>query len=258
MMKVIKQLHKGESTIELVNFEGEDLILRTAEIEDINNERMFIDELKKNNIKTLEYFDYKFLTPDQLLIEYVDGSPVLANSLIDENIFKWGELCSKVHAIKYEKVFKIKKLNKKQFCSWNDFIKERLEFVKQKIESNKFDLSRGEIDKVESLLFNYDIPEPKNTSLLHCDLNKYNILIKEKDLYIFDKGSQIFSGDYLFDLASVKIALDEEQFKEFIKGYGDDFTKTNKELFDFYYLLRTIMRWPHPKKFPTKEVIADI
>ncbi|MBL7021906.1 phosphotransferase [Patescibacteria group bacterium] len=258
MITVIKQLHKGDSTIELVELDGENLVLRTAEREDISNERMFIDELDRNNIKTLKYFEHKSLKSNQLLVEYVYRSPVLADNLTDDNIFKWGELCSRIHAIKYDKVFKVTALNKKKIYLWSDFIKERVEFAKQKIQKNKFKLSREEIDKVNNMLFDYDVPEPKDISLLHCDLNKYNILIKEKGLYIFDKGNQIFSGDYLFDLASVKIALTDKQFNKFIEGYGYDFTIVNSELFNFYYLLRTIMRWPHPKKFQIKDVVASI
>jgi len=258
MIKILKQLHNGESKIELVQLGQEKLILRTAKLEDVCNEKMFIEELQKNNIKTLKYFERDFLKEDQLLIEYINGSPLIEDSLTSENIYKWGVLCKKIHQIKYDKIFKLLADNQKDFCTWNQFITERFSFVKLKIDKNKFNLSPEEIKKVKEKLFDFKVLEPVDISLLHCDLNKYNILIKDGELLAFDKGSQIFCGDYLFDLASVKIALDGEQFKEFIRGYGEDFTILDKELFDFYYLLRTIMRWPHPKKFPIKEVIADI
>ena len=107
MIKILKQLHNGESKIELVQLGQEKLILRTAKLEDVCNEKMFIEELQKNNIKTLKYFERDFLKEDQLLIEYINGSPLIEDSLTSENIYKWGVLCKKIHQIKYDKIFKL-------------------------------------------------------------------------------------------------------------------------------------------------------
>jgi fructosamine-3-kinase len=257
-MKLIKQLHKGESTIELVKVGDKELILRTAELEDIFNEKEFIKELQRNDIITLELFSDKSLKDNQLLLEYINKSPVIADSLTDENIYKWGALVKRIHQIKYNKVFKISSLDEKEYCSWNNFIKERLDIAKLKIDKNKFDLSQSEIDVVKEKLFNFKITEPSDISLLHCDLNRYNVLLKNNELIIFDKGSQIFCGDYLFDLASVRIALTDSQFEAFIKGYGEEFVRSNSELFEFYYLLRTIMRFPNPRKDLIKDVIKNL
>jgi fructosamine-3-kinase len=257
-MKVIKQLHQGESKIELVDLNGEKLILRTAGLEDIYNEKLFIEELQKHKIKTLEIFRNESLKDNQLLLEYINGSPILADNLTDENIYNWGILIKKIHQIKFDKIFKIISSGKKEYCSWNDFIKERLSFAKLKIDRNRLDLTKDEISKVNEKLFKFKVSEPKNITLLHCDLNKYNILLKNNEPIIFDKGNQIFCGDYLFDLASVKIALTDRQLKEFIKGYGEDFTKTNLDLFEFYYLLRTIMRFPNPRKNLIGEVVKKL
>jgi len=254
-MKILKQLHQGESKIELVEIDDKKLILRTATLEDIYNERAFVAELKKHQIRTLQIFESEILLANQLLLEYIESSPLLADNLTDKNIYNWGVLIKKIHQIKFDKVFKITATGEKDYCGWGDFVKARLAMAKLKLDRNKLDLTEDQSNLMRAKLFNFNVPEPKNIALLHCDLNKYNILLDNKELILFDKGNQIFSGDYLFDLASVKIALTDKQFQEFIKGYGEDFTKTNSKLFEFYYLLRIIMRFPNPNRQIIKDVL---
>ena len=257
LMKILKTPHEGESKIEIVEYKGDKYILKTAKPKDIFNEKKFTEELSKNNIHTLKFVEDESLSENQLLIEYIEGSPTIAKDLTDENIYKWGKLVKKLHQITYDDVFEISSDGKKINRSWSDFVKERLSFADKKLTNNKFELTSSEIKRIRDKLFNFKIEEPSSISLLHCDLNKYNVLIKGAELFIFDKGSQVFSGDYLFDLASIKIALTKEQFKIFIDGYGEDFAKTNKDLFEFYYILRTIMRYPNPRPTYIREMVDN-
>lgn len=99
-MKIIKKLEGSySSAVELVDINDKEYILKTAEADDIQNEKEFYKVLNTHSLPTLASPYNLQLKPNQILLEYVKDSPTLGRNLSVELCREWGVLMKKVHSI---------------------------------------------------------------------------------------------------------------------------------------------------------------
>src|SRR3989339_1355054 len=107
-MKIIKELPGSYgSKVELVEIDDKQYVLKTWTVEESENEKLFLKTLKENGLPFLEVINNSELNPNQILLEYVEGSPKLLKGT--ENFIKFGQIIRRIHDISYNDSFKINK-----------------------------------------------------------------------------------------------------------------------------------------------------
>lgn len=255
MLTKIKTLDVNSSaTIEVVEKDGaQTLILKTCEPYDVVVEHAFIETLRQNNLPHLEYFVDTDLQSEQLLLEYVEGSPTLATSKTPEMFEKWGKLTRRIHDVHSDKAMRICEDSSLKVVAWHDYIQETYKTgVTRNDSSGAF--GSDTIEKIGRLVERLITLEVAPYSLIHGDLHSSNVLIRDGSLVIFDKGEPMLYGDPMYDLAIFMINFgfsddnsDHQLMNAFIKGYEEDFVKTRMELLELNTLLRAFKR--HGNKF---------
>lgn len=267
MFKKVKDLQGGyTSHVELVTYNEELYVLRTATIEEVRNERFFHQQLAKHNIPTLAVYDVDGLSKNQILLEYVPDSPTLEDYVnCDTDIQKsclliehWGNLMAHVHSIRFDQIMYIKE-EQDLFVSWGEFIDNEISYGLERQRIRQTGLSKEFLTKIINFLQPLKDLIPKDYSLVHCDPHENNILIRGNDLVLFDKGSDVVSSDPLFDIIVVAIefigafddfedlgnSCDSAYWQAFLKGYGPQIIDDTFR-FDLFFVLRCLTRHPNP------------
>lgn len=241
-------------------------------IEEINNEKFFLQELKSHDLNPIEFNDYH--APNQMLLEYLENSTTVGTTNNAEAYRLFGEQVAKMHKISYQSVFKIDSSNQQVPIQWKDFIAEELEYGLKRIEQKKINFTKTELSKISERITQLaNTPYSGIITLLHCDLHTNNALFVElptKKVYLFDKGSSIVSGHAYYDLAIILIefphifgldkqsANDSELLEAFIQRYGFNFWKNDNQLIKNYVLLRAIGRIGSPFNPYLEDLIKSI
>ena len=272
IMKIIKELPGSyASKVELVEIDGKQYVLKTWNAEESENEKLFLKTLAEHGLSSLKVVENPELTPNQILLEYIESSPKLPKT--PDNYIKFGQIIRKMHDIKYTECFKINEHGEREIIEWNDFLKNQLKLGIERQRKEKTDIDEELLTAIESFV-NKHLPIKKSEfSLLHADLHVGNLLIKNNDLVIYDKSSEIFSGDAIYDFATLLTHYpngtyiktdnpdnqkDKEVMNNFIKGYSFDFLTNDREIFDVYFIIKALLRYPSPWEPYSKEAIENI
>ena len=271
--KLIKRLDGHSSMVELIEVDGKGYILKTADKEDVFNERMFYEVLEQNNLPSLIEFHSKDLSDNQLLLEYIPESKGIDwRNPID--VEKWGSAVRQMHGIKFDAPFKISENNEKIVLDWKQHLKNTLETAIQRQLDEQTDIPKDFLEKIRHYALSKidDIPLSQVT-LLHGDLHDGNTLIKDDKVVLYDKSSELFAGDPLYDLTIIMTHLpngayvrtdnpdnanDSKLLEAFIKGYGENFLEESKDLLDLYLVIRALDRYPNPFETFNKQIIENI
>ena len=271
-MKVLKKFNSYSSHVELIELEGKEYILKTVDKEEAVNEQLFLMELSKNKLPSLEIFNNPVLKDNQLLLEYIPGSEKIDFNNA-EQVKQWGEAAKRMHDIKFDKAFRITDNGEKEYLVWNDFLRKHIEHSSTSRMDGRSDLSNEQLLHIKEYVeerLNFD---EQSYSLLHGDMHDGNTLKRENEIIIYDKNSEIFAGHYLYDLAivatmypnGVYIHTDDPEYKSdaemlnaFMEGYGENFIETQKENLDLYMLIRNLDRYPNPFVKVEKDIFNTI
>lgn len=271
-MKIIKELPGSyASKVELVEIKDTKYVLKTWSAEESENEKLFSNTLGSHNLPFLKVIENTELKPNQILLEYIEGSPKPSKN--PEDYIKLGQIVRKMHNIKYLDCFKINDHGEKEIIEWNDFLRNKLKQGIKKQRDEKTDLNEELLTTIESFVEKYLPIEKLEFSLLHADLHVGNLMVKNNDIVIYDKSSEVFSGDAIYDFATLLTHYpngtyiktdnqynqkDKEIMNNFIKGYGFDFLTINREIFDIYFIIKALLRYPSPWEPHSKEAIENI
>lgn len=264
MLKKIKKLDvDADAVIELVEDAfGRQLILKTCESETVILEKHFVDELRKHGLPHLEVYSDDSLTSDQILLEYVPESRTLTITPELPLFVKWGSLVRQMHTIHAPRPILILEDGASQEMSWRAFLSQK--FDKHRLRHlEKGTLGESDIKKVEAVVHKLAHIERTEFSLLHGDLHRNNVLIRDSELVLFDKGHRMLYGDPHYDLATVVAKFQNSAYHEFIesflKGYGEDVFMTRPEEIKMNIILRCFERHPnrHGKAY-TGDVLRSL
>lgn len=270
--KVIKSLNGHRSVVNLIEVDGNQYILKTADLEDIWNEKDFLQTLHNHNLPSLQVLNGSDLKDNQLLLEYITDSKGIEWEN-PSDVEKWGAAVRNMHSVQYDAPFKITSENKKEIIDWNTHLKQILDTAieDQLIEQNGF--THEFLEKIRAYVYNRLNDKPINVTLIHGDLHDGNTLLKNGEVVLYDKSSELFAGDPIYDLTimmthfpnGLYVTTDNETNKRdvellqaFVKGYGEDFIKTQKEKLDLYLVIRALDRYPNPFEIFNKEIIENI
>lgn len=273
-MKILKKIPGSfSSEVFLVEIEEKKFVLKRCQyIDEIITEKEFINILSDNNIQSLKYFENQDLTPNEILLEYVENSTILGDRFTKENCKTWGKLTKRMHDIKFDHCFKFNKAGKRKEITWSSYIEKKIKKTKKKAKENNFyNFNDKELKKINEYIFPLQNIKLNNFSLIHGDLHTSNVLIKNNELLLFDKNPEAFSGDPLIDLAIAFIDMpngtliktsdpenknDKSCLNYFIKGYGKNFL--NSEILNKYIVLIAFGRLYTPYSKFYKAIILNI
>ncbi|MDF2379544.1 MAG: aminoglycoside phosphotransferase family protein [Candidatus Gracilibacteria bacterium] len=248
-MKILTKIHGSfSSEVFLVERGSEQFVLKRGDIAEVISEKKFSDVLADHGIPSLKYFEDTDVKENELVLEYIPGSPVLGEMCNEMYSKRWGEVTRKMHQISYPTCFRYNEKGEQSELKWADYMEQKLEKAFRKAEENDYygfdEKSVGNIREYLALLQDY---EPEQYSLVHADLHSNNVLIRDGELVLFDKNPDVFSGDPLLDLAIIMMDMphgtlidegnseDEKCLEAFIDGYGEDFLQN--EMLNVYVLL---------------------
>lgn len=253
------------SRVELVSWAGTSYVLKTATLEEIANERAFLHALQRAGLPALAEQTHPEVQENQILLEYVEGSPVLGDRLSRERAFAWGKLTRAMHDQTFEASFRLQSRGEREDMPWPDFLEELRQYGKDRRTKNGAQPS-GDLEEVmDHLVEQLTMTPPACISLLHGDYHSNNILCHGERLVPFDKASDIFAGDPLYDLGFVLLdflepyvaSRDEEEmamYAAFVEGYGG-LTAAEQERVETYGALLAYVRSPSPFQPHLPEVL---
>lgn len=271
-ISVLRNFDAYSSIVELVELEGRKYILKTVDAEEAWNEKRFLQKMKQQGLPTLELIDYPGLAENQILLEYIPGSKTI-DSQDPEQVKKWGSMIRQMHNLKYDGAFRINSKNQEQKLDWNTHL---IEVIDEAVDSRLggwTELSDGFLEQARSYVHErLNITNPEFT-LIHGDLHYGNTLLRNDEVILYDKSSELFAGDPLYDLTIVMthfpnglyVTTDNESevrdsglLEAFMEGYGDDFIRSQKDKLDLYMVIRALDRYPNPFEIFNKEIIEKI
>jgi fructosamine-3-kinase len=179
-----------------------------------------------------------------------------------------------MHGVKFDEPFKISENNEKIVLDWKQHLKNTLETAIQRQLDEQTDIPKDFLEKIRYYaLSKIENITPPLIALLHGDLHDGNTLIKDDKVVLYDKSSELFAGDPLYDLTIIMThfpngayvhtdnlnnANDSKLLEAFIKGYGQNFLQESKDLLDLYLVIRALDRYPNPFETFNKQIIENI
>lgn len=273
-MKIIKKLPGSFSSgVFLVEIEKEKFVLKqTNDPSEVYSEKEFYNLISRLGLPTLNYLKEYPCELNEIVLEYVEGSTTLANKFTENNCKDWGKITRTLHDKKFNECFKINGNNEKEAISWSDYIQHKIaDAFKNSSENNNYGFDSEKLKKIKNYLLPLTQFELGEFSLIHADYHSANILIKNGELFIFDKNPDVFSGDRLLDLAIATIdmpngtlmttnnkeyANDKTCLHSFISGYGENYLKDNN--FKKYVMLVAFGRLYTPFSENYREIINQL
>lgn len=210
-----------------------------------HKESIFHRYLKKIGLPFLDTTATTQCLDDQFLLSYLPGS-VQIGDLDDLSLYyKFGQYLKQVHTQTFSTTYKIENNAIVEF-SWNDAISHLQEYSKAKITNSPKTSIQSNLEHYMEAFEQAKKVEPVVT-MIHGDMHTGNVLIYENDLYIFDPGSFMVTGDYRYDIATVATSLasglvkenneDRQKWNSFLEGYGEPNLFQNK---DFRTILKMV------------------
>lgn len=257
----IKELNHADrdASVKLVGIDGVKYILKTDDLREVAAQKYFNQQLEDSHIPALVAHEHVVLQPNQILLEYVEDSLTLGNVLSEDRCRAWGELVSRIHAIKADSFFTFDSNGKQVSIDWSSYIKKYIDMAAVRHRNLPYSLGDGLITKIEQILYALVEYSPTELSVTHGDLHIHNVLVKGETLILFDKFADFPVAPAAFDIGllyaeafsgaafpEIGLSTEEQQrfFQAFLDGYGPMSTEQKKWL-DHFILLRAFYRWPN-------------
>lgn len=256
----MKHLHElagaHSSHVQLVDIDGVKWVLKTANPVEIVNEHLFFEVAKAHGMPVLTVLDAPDLAANQILLSYIDGSPTVGDNLSQETCRAWGAAAGALHRISHTTAA-VLTLHGLESVQWKHFVQGQVAEATLRAKEKRSDLP---VEQIQQALRELEEYVPTRYGLLHGDMHSNNALVDHDRVILFDKASDIFYGDPLFDLALVMIELfgEPELLRAFCEGYGSDFVREGGKVLNHYILLRAYSRHPNPFEPQIPQVVAQI
>ncbi len=263
-----------DASVKSVSINGSKYVLKTDDIREVAAQKYFNEQLESHHIPALAVHAHVALQPNQILLEYVEGSLTLGNVLSEERCRAWGKLVSRVHAIKANEFFVFDTDGKQINTEWSSYIKKYIDTAVARHKSLPYSLGDELINKIEKILYALVDYHPTELSVTHGDLHVHNVLVKDDELILFDKFADFPVAPAAFDVGllyaesfggaaypELGFSTVEQRrfFNAFLDGYGPLSAEQQKWL-DHFILLRAFYRWPnrfHPHSGETIRLMTQ-
>ena len=193
----------GENAIvELVEIDGQPFVLKRAPPARVAGERLFQRTMAAAGLPALATPHHPSLAPDELLLEYVEGSPTLGGLRGPGLATRWGAAVAGLHRIEVAG-FQRFETDAPVEASWPEFVDWLIERALSTPRDTEQTLPRSLLTEVARRLGPLRDFTATRYVLLHGDLHANNALLRGDDTVLFDRASRIWSGPAVFDLALV-------------------------------------------------------
>lgn len=270
IMRIIKPLTWSYSSeVCLVEIEWKNRVYKKTDASEVFAERHFHTTLKKQKVSSLVINEDVQIKDNEIILQYIEWSKVL-EWVTDKRYYnKVWALLKEVHWISRDQTAIYSSWRLKNI-SHADFIRNTLEYWKQRGIKKDFDLTPQQINIIERICWRLSMHDIWKASLIHWDLHHNNILIQWDEVYFFDSTSFLMYWTPYWDLSLIAMSypntiytdLKDEEFKNdstqlswIIDSYWYDFMNTNRELLDRYVLLRCFTRYPNHFEPHLKQII---
>lgn len=255
-VKKIGTLQGSTHDLTLVTIKGKTYVRKTMEMQEIWNEKAFIETLKKNQIPAINYHFHPLLKPNELLLTFIKDAHTFADNTEVYSFFQLGKLLRKIHSVSFGHCFRINEHGKEETLTWDK------EIGKIIMNCDSSDLPSSMRHSIEQKLKPLTNTLPVRYTILHGQLLPKNVLSMNNSLTLLNKAPEFFSGDPLYDLASIYHMFSEwlffnrnfqarhrqrEAHKAFTEGYGSNPLQRYGEELERYMLLRAYQNYGHNK-----------
>jgi len=263
-----------DASVKLVSIDGNKYVLKTDDVREVAAQKYFNEQLESHYIPALAAHAHVALQPNQILLEYVEDSLTLGNVLSEERCKAWGELVSRMHAIKVQDFFVFSTDGKRVDTDWSSYIKRYIDAAVTRHRNLPYSLGDDLINEIEKILHALVEYQPTELSVTHGDLHGHNVLVKGDKLVLFDKFADFPVAPAAFDIGLLyaesfggaafpemgfSTAEQQRYFNAFLDGYGPLSAEQQKWL-DHFTLLRAFYRWPnrfHPHSGETIRLMVQ-
>lgn len=249
----------GEATVELVEIEGRKLVLKRQSERHAATERLFHRTLADAGRPSLEVVDHPALRPDQILLEYVEGSTTLGGSPDPVACAAWGAAIAGLHAIRPDRFLTLDTEGHPVEADWLGFLHRAIESGLERQRHRQNGLPAPSLDRIAGKLAALADFKPEMFAVAHGDLHVNNALMRDGEVVLFDKSSGVWTAPPVFDLALVWSegfpgaryvdgagrAGDEGRLAAFMAGYGA-LPAGQADWLDHFVLLHALGRYPSP------------
>jgi Ser/Thr protein kinase RdoA (MazF antagonist) len=247
----------GTASVDLVRAEGREWVLKRHRPRDMAAERLFHRTLRENGLPALYVADCDGLSPDQLLLEFVAGSPTIGGAPAPELCRRWGEAVGRLHRIHAPAFCLLDEAGAPQPADWRDFLATQVRVAIERQRRLATDLPSTFLQRAEDQLARLPEFEPSPFVVTHGDLHLNNALVRSDGIVLFDKPADVWVAPAVFDLCLIFSEAfpgarygaaregDEERLAAFLDGYGK-LPREEIDWIEYFVLLRSLRRYPSP------------
>lgn len=116
-----------DASVKLVSIDGTKYVLKKDDIREVAAQKYFNEQLKSHHIPALTAHTHVALQPNQILLEYVKDSLTLGNVLSEARCRAWGELVSRIHAVKVNDFFVFSNNGEQINTDWSSYVKNYID-----------------------------------------------------------------------------------------------------------------------------------
>lgn len=249
----------GSATVDLVRIGEEAFVLKRQTRRHAAGERLFQHALQAQGLPYLRVVDRPDLAADQILLEYVEGSPTIGGSPPLSLCARWGATIASLHAICLPQFVTLDGMGELAAARWPDFLRRTLDAGLDFQRSRGDGLRKVLIDRIADRLEALFGVAFDDLTLVHGDLHLNNALVRDDDIVLFDKAPGVWTAPAVFDLAVIYSEAfpgaryggslarhgDGERMAAFMIGYGE-LSEPQAAWIDHFVLLRALRRYPNP------------
>jgi Ser/Thr protein kinase RdoA (MazF antagonist) len=259
----------GGALVELVEIDGQPFVLKRSSPARAAGERRFQRALAAAGLPSLAVADHPALQADELLLEYVEGSPTIGGSPLPVVCARWGAAVAGMHGVGGAESERLDSEGEVVRASWPEFVDRLMDRALGAQRDHETDLPPTLLTKAETCLSALRDFAPRRFVLTHGDLHVNNALLRGAEVVLFDKASGVWSCPAVFDLAlvfsegfpgaryGVGRPGDDERMAAFMAAYGE-LAESEAPWLDHFALAHDLMRYPSPFVPDLRQVIEAV
>lgn len=249
----------GGASVDLVAVGDAMRVLKRQSPRHAMAERLFQQALQQAGLPNLRVFEHSDLGPDQVLLEYVEGSTTVGRALSLRSIERYGAAVGRLHAIPSHRFVRLNSAGQLVAANWPDFLQRTVAKGVALQRQRASGLDAAVLDRIEAVLANAEAFEPAYFALAHGDLHLNNALVRGDEVVLFDKAPDVWVAPPVFDLAVIYSEAfpgaryvasearksDPGRLAAFESGYGP-LPAGGMAWLDHFVLVRSLRRYPNP------------
>lgn len=249
----------GSASIDLVAVGDEMRVLKRQSARHAAAERLFQQALQQAGMPGLRVFEHPNLGPDEVLLEYVEGSTTVARALSLQSIARFGAAIGRLHSVRSDRFMRLNGDGQLVEANWHTFLEGVVENGVTRQRETAGGLGAAVLDRIAKVLTRIGAFEPKHFALAHGDLHLNNALVRGDEVVLFDAAPDVWVAPPVFDLAVIYSEAfpgaryvasearksDPEWMAAFLSGYGQ-LSAEEMAWLDHFVLVRSLRRYPNP------------